>query len=145
MKLFIDCEYNGYKGELISMALVDELGKTFYEVVHLPTSIDNWVHKNVVPHLNKKSISMEEFQAKLESFLSFYKDIHVISDWPEDIAYLMKAMVTGPGTRIDTPPFTCEVRRDIDGIGETPHNALSDALALRDDYNRTIMQRYLMS
>ena len=32
MKLFLDCEFNGFGGELISMALVDENERYFYEV-----------------------------------------------------------------------------------------------------------------
>ena len=33
MKLFLDCEFNGFGGELISMALVDENERYFYEVL----------------------------------------------------------------------------------------------------------------
>ena len=35
MKLFLDCEFNGFGGELISMALVDENERYFYEVLPL--------------------------------------------------------------------------------------------------------------
>lgn len=34
MILFLDCEYNDYKGELISMALVDGYGTFWYEALH---------------------------------------------------------------------------------------------------------------
>ncbi len=36
MNLFLDCEFNGFGGELISMALVDEHGLFFYEVLECP-------------------------------------------------------------------------------------------------------------
>ena len=33
MRLWIDTEYNGFKGALISMALIDEEGREWYEVL----------------------------------------------------------------------------------------------------------------
>ena len=47
MKLFLDCEFNGFGGELISMALVDENERYFYEVLPCinPTA---WVLDNVI-------------------------------------------------------------------------------------------------
>jgi hypothetical protein len=61
MKLFLDCEFNGFGGELISMALVDENEKYFYEVLPCmnPTS---WVFNNVIPILNKQAIDLKEFK-----------------------------------------------------------------------------------
>lgn len=59
MKLFLDCEFNGFGGELISMALVDEQGKYFYEVLPCPQPIP-WVQENVMPKLNQAAISPAE-------------------------------------------------------------------------------------
>lgn len=36
MRFFIDCEFNEFRGELISMALVAEDGREFYEVLPCP-------------------------------------------------------------------------------------------------------------
>lgn len=36
MNIFIDCEFNGFGGQLMSMALVAEDGREFYEVLPLP-------------------------------------------------------------------------------------------------------------
>lgn len=52
MKLFIDCEFNGYQGALISMALVPEMGEPFYHVLNTDgVKIDPWVRENVMDRL----------------------------------------------------------------------------------------------
>ena len=79
MKLFLDCEFNGFGGELISMALVDENEKYFYEVLPCmnPTS---WVFNNVIPILNKQAIDLKEFKKNLFNFLNHYETIHIVAD-----------------------------------------------------------------
>ena len=76
MKLFLDCEFNGFGGELISMALVDENERYFYEVLPCinPTS---WVLDNVIPILNKQTIDLKEFQNTLFKFLNHYEPYRV--------------------------------------------------------------------
>lgn len=149
-KLFIDTEFNGYQGELLSLALVTEdanvglnvdnvierLNATVYNVEFpLPAQIDPWVAANVVPNLSPIKYPLEYAQNSLRVFLKQFDQIHVIADWPDDIRYFMELLITGPGTRIDTPPMTLEVRRDIDSsASKVPHNAFWDALALRDAY-----------
>jgi hypothetical protein len=130
MKLWIDCEFNEFKGELISMALVDEAGVPFYEV--LPCENPGpWVAEHVIPILMLPPISLPEFQKKLTLYLNQYDSVHVIADWPEDIKHFCDVLITGPGQRLNTPPLTMEVRRDFDGAVSTlPHNALADAWAL---------------
>jgi len=66
-KLFIDCEFNEFGGDLISMALVAEDGQEFYEVLNLENDwkYGSWVFANVVPYLNKDPITKQLFQQKL--------------------------------------------------------------------------------
>ena len=52
-------------------------------------------------------------------------------DWPEDIEHFCAALICGPGMRINTPPLTMEIRRDLNGASQLPHNALADAKANR--------------
>jgi hypothetical protein len=59
--------------------------------------------------------------------------IHIIADWPEDISHFCNALLTGPGTRLNTPRLTMEVRRDLHGDSKIPHNALEDARAIAED------------
>lgn len=129
-RLWIDCEFNEFKGALISMALVDAQGREWYEVVECD-NLGPWVSQNVVPILGKAPTSYQEMQASLHRFLAQYAAIHVIADWPEDIKHFCDALITGPGYRLDTPPLTLEVVR-IDAPSEQPHNALADARGIRD-------------
>lgn len=133
MNLCIDCEWNGFRGALLSMALVDEYGREFYEVLQAPSYIDPWVKENVMPKLNKAPVSEKFLRVCLDAFLVRYDKIHVIADWPEDIGRFCEMLITGPGMRIDTPPLTMEVIR-LDSYSENPHNALADARALRLAY-----------
>ena len=129
MNIYIDCEFNEFRGELISMALVAENGREFYEVLPC-ASPGSWVAEHVMPILNKQPISQAAFSHKLYRFLSRFPSIHIVADWPEDIAHFCQALITGPGERIDTPPLTMEVRRDLDADSALPHNALEDARAI---------------
>ena len=129
MKLFIDGEWNSYGGELISLALVPEIGEHFYEVLGCDNP-DPWVAENVMTKLGKNQITMALMQEKLEVYLSQFESIHIVADWPEDIMWFCKVLITGPGTRINTPPLSLEVLR-VDTVSTNPHNALADAGALR--------------
>lgn len=133
--LFLDCEFNGFGGELISLALVGRsLAEKFYAVLPLPDVIDPWVAENVVPVLHAQSTSKEMAQARLESFLNeFPGGVNIVADWPDDIAYLCKMFIVGPGKRIWLPPMTFEMFPQP-YVSEIPHNALYDAMALRKEY-----------
>jgi hypothetical protein len=131
MRLWIDTEFNEFKGDLISMALVGDDGKEWYEVLNCENPGD-WVSQNVIPILNKPAISKKEMQLSLQKFLSNYREVHIVSDWPEDIKHFCELLITGPGERINTPLLTMEIRRDIDSeTSLLPHNALEDARALK--------------
>ena len=137
--LFIDCEYNGRGGALISMALVPltDPGRRFYEVAppNPLEAVDHWVSQNVLPLIEeeKPQLDREAFAQAMSRYLAqFSHGVHIVADWPEDIELFCRALITGPGERVDTPPLTMEVRRDIDTEASTiPHHALADALALR--------------
>jgi hypothetical protein len=130
MNLFIDTEFNEFRGALISMALVDELGREFYESVGCENP-GSWVAENVMPIINKNPITMAELQVGLQDWLSVYDCINVIADWPEDIEHFCRALIVGPGIRINTPLLTMQVCRELAGVSQLPHNALADAKANR--------------
>ena len=133
MKLFLDCEFNEFKGDLISMALVSEDGNhEWYEVVPCENP-GPWVKEHVMPILGKPAISVQEMQRSLQHFLAQFDKVHIIADWPEDIKHFCDALIVGAGMRIDTPPLTMEVVR-IDGESKIPHNALCDARGIREAY-----------
>ena len=129
MKLFLDCEFNEFQGDLISMALVAEDGSEWYEVIPCP-SPGPWVAQHVMPILGKAAVSIPKMQAGLQDFLMKFDRVHIVADWPEDIAHFCRALITGPGFRLNTPPLTMEVLR-IDADSELPHNALADARGIK--------------
>src|SRR5690242_10738105 len=131
MKLWIDTEFNEYMGDLISMALIDEHGVEWYQVLECPDP-KPWVAQHVMPFLGKEPVGAVTFRTLLAAFLNQYPTIHVIADWPDDIKYFCAALVMDGGYRINTPPLTMEIRRDLNSEGSLiPHNALADARALR--------------
>lgn len=129
MIVAIDCEYNGFGGGLISMALVAANGSEFYEVVeHQHMDLDPWVVNNVLPVLDKEPVSDFEFNHKLENFLNQWESPVVVADWHEDIKLLCNAIVIAPGIRMNVPDLTFMVK-DFEAPSKIPHNALEDARA----------------
>ena len=136
MKLFLDCEFNGFGGKLISMALVDENERYFYEVLPCinPTS---WVLNNVIPILNKQAIDLKEFQNTLFNFLNHYETIHIVADWPEDFSLFLRSLILKQGICMITPKLTMELWENDTSLAtdsKIPHHALQDAVALKRRY-----------
>lgn len=145
MRMWIDTEFNGFKGELISIAIVAEDGAEFYEILEFTDAIDPWVMQHVIPVLNshhieqgnprgvqilKAEIPRWRVRQRLQSFLAGYPVVNLIADWPEDIALFCRLLLTEtPGERIDTPYLTMEITRN-DYASKVPHNALEDARAM---------------
>ncbi len=130
MRVWIDTEFNEYKGDLISIALVSEDNHAFYEVVPCDAP-KSWVAVNVMPRLFQDPIPFDTMQSRLEAWLLQFDRVHIVADWPEDIEHFCAALITGPGERLNTPPLTMEVRRDLNAVSRIPHNALADAEANR--------------
>lgn len=136
MNLFLDCEFNGFGGELISMALVDEHGQYFYEVLNCADPVA-WVQQHVLPITNQAAISLEKFQDHLHDFLLQYDQIHIIADWPEDLALFSRSLILGAGRCMITPALTMQLwldQRSTAILSTQPHNALADAQALQQAY-----------
>lgn len=132
-RIYIDTEFNGFNGRLISMALVAEDGNEFYEVLECPKPVE-WVAYNVMPFLEKDPVDGMIFQTKLQQFLHQYKKIELIADWPEDIKHFCSALITGPGLCLNHPPITMTIRQDLSSKdSKVPHNALHDARAIADE------------
>ena len=144
MRYFLDTEFNGFGGELISLALVPEHGdQEFYARLALPENLHPWVDRHVVPYLNAVPPSAQhETMTRLEAaealthYLAGDTDPVIVADWPDDIAYFCSLLVIGPGDIVpigsigfqflSSPGFSTAVNSKV------PHNALHDARALRD-------------
>ncbi len=130
MRLFLDTEFNEFRGPLISMALVPEAGLHFYESLGCENP-GPWVAEHVMPIINKEAVSLTDFQIYLHHFLAQWDEVTIVADWHEDIAHFCNILTTGPGTRISTPSLNFQIRRDLDTVPSAlPHNALADAKAM---------------
>jgi hypothetical protein len=139
MRFFLDTEFNGFGGKLMSMALVPENLKVpeFYCEIEVKDQLDPWVQVNVAPHMFLVPASYSEFQLSFSRYLLNieYDEIIIVADWPDDIRYFCESMITGPGERIVMPTnIKFELDFSIKYESVVPHNALHDARAIRDFY-----------
>lgn len=143
MRYFLDTEFNGFDGELISLALVPEYGdQEFYVVLPLPANLHPWVARHVVPYLESvprallNRLDRVTAAHELAAFLSSDRDPLIVADWPDDIALFCRLLVTGAAEIVDIGSLRFEFLRSP-GFStamnsRVPHNALHDARALRD-------------
>lgn len=141
MRLFIDTEFNGFGGDLISLGIAAENGEEWYGVLEIPEWPAAWVKENVLPYLaiekhNGEEMGIIAFTKSLERFILHFPNAEIIADWPSDlehICYIMTYAGQKAGYRM---PIECTMRltRGGDTKPKLPHNALSDARALRDWY-----------
>jgi hypothetical protein len=136
MRYFLDAEYNGFGGELISLALVPETegAAPFYEAVECPAPTP-WVTEHVLPVLDAAPTSRGAVADRFATDLIDDPAPLLVADWPEDIAHAARLLVTGPGRMKPVRSIRFEL---VDPLligavapSAQPHNALSDARALR--------------
>ena len=130
MDIYIDCEWDGWQGDLISIALCAEDGSEFYEVIKGEYN-DKWVIDNVIPVLNKEQKHISEVKVRLGEYLNLFDSVNIIADWPEDISHFCKLLIVYAGHRLNTPKLSMQIIRN-DTESKIPHNALSDSRALRE-------------
>lgn len=90
-----------------------------------------------MPVLGIAPTTRRSAQAAVRMFLHRFRRANIVANWPEDIKHFCAFMVDGPAECLVTPPLTFELRMDLGGTAEkstAPHNALQDAIALRDLY-----------
>lgn len=131
MTLYLDTEFNGHGGELMSLALVSDRGPHhFYGVLPLPERLHPWVAEHVVPLLDIEPEPEDVFRMRLRHFLEKFSGEDIVADWPDDFVHLMRVM-SGPGYE-HSWILPCDMRLVVSGDvkPDRPHNALSDAIAL---------------
>ena len=143
MRYFLDTEYNGWRGALLSLALVPEDGEELYLTLDWEDALDPWVERNVVPYLDtvpdalvSPRLNRADAARAISHYLAGDSEPVIVADWPEDIAQINMLLVTGPGTMIEVPPLSFQFV-ELSGFStaansKVPHNALHDARALRD-------------
>lgn len=144
MRYFLDTEYNGFGGALLSVALVPADGsEEFYVTIAFDGPVDGWVARHVMPYLDMvpeaiKSPRLPRRAAAeaLAAWLAHDPAPEIVADWPEDLAQLAMLLVTGPGKMVAVPPLTFKFEPlhnfSTAANSAVPHNALHDARALRD-------------
>lgn len=144
MKYYLDTEFDGFQGPLISMALIREDGPSLYFIIEGAEDWvqDPWVRENVLPILKdcpEAPYVLDHLgaAAAVATFLAQDRtEPLIISDWPDDIAHLCRLMHYAPGEMIATARV---LRFEIHRVDAWPcplpglvrHNAWSDAVALQ--------------
>ena len=156
MRYFLDTEYNGFGGQLLSLALVPEDGgEEFYVTLECDAPLDPWVERHVIPFLDMvpssaqasrlpraraaKTLSawlLHEHEVQTLSQYPTPVSMEIVADWPEDIAHVCMLLLKGPGAMVQVPPLSFHLV-ELPGFSTAansavPHNALHDARALRD-------------
>src|SRR5262245_60337636 len=144
MRYFLDTEYNGFGGQLLSLALVPEDGsEEFYVILECDAPLEPWVERNVIPFLDMvpdgltgPRLSRDAAADALSAWLAHDEAPDIVADWPEDLAHIAMLLVTGPGRMVPVPPLSLHLM-PLGGFSTAansvvPHNALHDARALRD-------------
>ena len=143
MRYFLDTEYNGWGGALLSLALVPEDGDELYLTLDWEGTLEEWVERHVVPYLDSvpemlvsPRLSRADAARAISHYLAGDSDPLIVADWPEDIALFSALLVTGPGVMVEVPHVRFEMIA-LTGFSTAanstvPHNALHDARALRD-------------
>lgn len=143
LRYFLDTEYNGWGGALLSLALVPDDGEELYLTLDWQGPLEPWVERNVLPYLDSvpqglasTRMSRSDAARAISHYLEADPDPLVVADWPEDIALFNALLVTGPGVMIEVPGLRFQFM-PLAGFStaansKVPHNALHDARALRD-------------
>lgn len=145
MRYFLDTEYNGLGGALLSLALVPDEGEELYFTLKTDEPAHPWVDEHVIPYLDMvpeplkwPRLSREDAVDALERYLRHDSEPVIVADWPEDIAQFCNLMITGPGDMADIRDVTFRLlplsNFSTAANSKVPHNALHDARALRDHY-----------
>jgi len=157
VKYYIDTEFDGHNGPLISLAMVREDGYSMYVIDSYgygPNIQDPWVKENVIPLLLKSpaeeieeswvNINSNDMGGFIRSILDIDPDmdIEIIADSPVDIGRFCQALSTNEdgewqNCNYGTMKFTVE---NVDCYpttleGAVQHNAWWDAMALREKLN----------
>jgi len=143
VRYFLDTEYNGWGGALLSLALVPDRGEELYLTLDWDGALEPWVERHVVPYLDtvpdaltSPRLNRADAALALAHYLGGDPDPVIVADWPEDIAHVNMLLLTGPGLMVEVPPLTFKFVA-LSGFStaansKVPHNALHDARALRD-------------
>lgn len=143
MRYYLDTEFNGFGGELISLALVPDKGDAVYYVFTDFGLPEAWVSENVLPliwntpqPIPKRAWDKTAAAMDIAFYLRADSDPVIVSDWPADIRYLCELIEFPAGQMAPIARLKFELVR-VDAYpttltGAVQHNAWWDAMALRE-------------
>ena len=145
-RFYVDCEFDGHAGVLLSIAVVHQNGGSLY-VRTTEKACDPWVIANVMPYMEGNlppvtlaCVSVDRVGHELRSFVRGRSlNPIIVADSPVDIARFCQAVATGDDGGyypFFAESMSCEVH-DVDCYpttlpGAVQHNAWWDAMALRE-------------
>lgn len=143
MRYFLDTEFNGFGGCLISLGLAaEDGGEDYYVVVPMTEAPLPWVAQHVVPYLKSvppmmyNQLDRVAAAHDIAAYLRNDPDPEIVADWPEDIALFCRLLLTGDTEIVDVTSLRFHFLRtpgfSTSRNSKVPHNALYDARALRD-------------
>jgi hypothetical protein len=136
VRYFLDTEFNGFDGPLIAIALVpeDAAVQPFYAVLPCPAPTA-WVAAHVIPRLGAQPQPREAVVTALSAYLLADGAPLLVADWPEDIAHAASLLACRGRRIIADVRFELLSLQGFDtaSTSRLPHNALADAMALRDE------------
>ncbi len=147
MRLYLDTEFNGFGGDLISLALVSppmphpmasggSVVSQWYETVMFKGPVDPWVKAHVIPVLDRAPLLPKAFKSFFHDFIRQFSNPEIICDWHADAAHFCQLLAGEDyGTSLDFP-CRISILKTPPGhpVSGQPHNALADATALMEWY-----------
>ena len=132
--LYIDTEFNGFGGSLITLALANptKTGKDFYGRLPDPPKWDKWVAENVVPNLDIEPESPVMFRHRLRIYLQARQPVAIYADYPGDFWHLTNQMLGPSFDEYWSVDCAFVMLNHSDPKPVVAHNALSDAIALME-------------
>lgn len=138
MNVYLDTEFNGHGGQLVSIALFCENGDYFYGVLPPPKVWHPWVLEHVVPYIGQEPEPVESVRARLRAFLSSREGVTIYADWPADFVHLLNLFVGPSYDQAFVPGIKMVLLRNSAPVPVVAHNALSDAEALMNWHQRNV-------
>jgi hypothetical protein len=157
--LYLDTEFNGHGGELLSLALADPMGNHWYGVLqHDVRALHPWVAEHVEPYFDMVPARLRQAHARKgvehgtlrfdrpyfrNSLIDYLgkrlgEGLTIIADWPADFMHLLELFRGDDYASSWVPNLNMILVNTPPGqpVPEVPHNALSDAIALMELFEK---------
>lgn len=141
-RFYLDVEFD--VDELVSIALAPaDLDREPLYIVTKRSGFKNpWVAEHVAPILDTAGPWIHCPPQQAPKLVAEYlsqgnpSGVEIVADWFTDLSYLLRLIDHGDGTCEEIPALTMRVIRG-DCPSVLPHNALADAMGIRDAHERS--------